>query len=257
MINLHGSESEPHYDLSSVSLPAHRLIIQEVADSFIELLDSYEESHRQFILSALSLAVEAHGNQAPRSEDVPYPCHPIQVARHIIETFGISDPLIIAAALLHDSLEDQSELLASKLNETAGFSEKEAAKLFLENEFGSEVAGIVSLLSNPDIPSLPAGISSEERERIKNDHYLQHVISATSREEVYVIKLADFLENGLALEGVEEPQRSKLEKKYLPVLQYFTVSLEKCSPDSLLYPRKDTLKQRLLDGERRLYGKAS
>ena len=59
------------------------------------------------ILKAAAFAAHKHRDQ--RRKDVkgtPYINHPIEVARVLCEEGGVQDPKILAAALLHDTIED-------------------------------------------------------------------------------------------------------------------------------------------------------
>jgi guanosine-3',5'-bis(diphosphate) 3'-pyrophosphohydrolase len=59
------------------------------------------------LLAALDFAAEKHLAQRRRSAgDVPYINHPIRVARLLAEVGGVDDDEVLAAAVLHDTLED-------------------------------------------------------------------------------------------------------------------------------------------------------
>src|SRR5580704_3066269 len=58
------------------------------------------------LLSAASFAARAHRQQLRKDRQTPYIAHPFRVcliARHV---FGIDDPNVLTAALLHDTIED-------------------------------------------------------------------------------------------------------------------------------------------------------
>jgi len=68
------------------------------------------------ILKAASFAAEKHRNQLRKgAESTPYINHPLEVARMLVEDGNVEDASIIAAALLHDTIEDtettEAELL--------------------------------------------------------------------------------------------------------------------------------------------------
>ena len=64
-------------------------------------------SHNQLILKATHFAAQKHRDQRRKDEEIsPYINHPISVARAISEIGDIEDPEVLAAALLHDTLED-------------------------------------------------------------------------------------------------------------------------------------------------------
>ena len=59
------------------------------------------------IIAALSFASEKHRDQRRKDkETTPYINHPIEVARLLHEVGGITDGATLAAALLHDTVED-------------------------------------------------------------------------------------------------------------------------------------------------------
>ena len=61
----------------------------------------------QLILKAAHFAAQKHRDQRRKDEEIsPYINHPISVARAISEIGDIEDPEVLAAALLHDTLED-------------------------------------------------------------------------------------------------------------------------------------------------------
>ena len=74
----------------------------------------------QLILKAAHFAAVKHRKQKRKDKDkTPYINHPISVAMIISEIGGIDDPEVLAAALLHDTIEDTAtrpEELASIFN---------------------------------------------------------------------------------------------------------------------------------------------
>ena len=63
--------------------------------------------NHQLILNAAGFAAYKHRNQRRKDEEkTPYINHPIAVAKIISEIGNIEDPEILAAALLHDTIED-------------------------------------------------------------------------------------------------------------------------------------------------------
>ena len=66
---------------------------------------------------ALHIALQAHASQVRKSDGTPYIAHPIMVALYLKE-YGF-DELVIAAALVHDVLED-TEFSREKLVEVLG-----------------------------------------------------------------------------------------------------------------------------------------
>ena len=84
------------------------------------------------LLHAASFAAEKHRKQLRKGVDsTPYINHPLEVAERLVRIGGIEDAEVLAAALLHDTIED-TETTAEEL----------AA------EFGARVAAIVVELSD-------------------------------------------------------------------------------------------------------------
>ena len=79
---------------------------------------------------AASVAARFHQGQVRKDGRTPYIAHPMRVALTVRDVFGVDDPVALAAALLHDVIEDT----------TADYDD-------LEKEFGAEVAGVVAALT--------------------------------------------------------------------------------------------------------------
>ncbi|MBX9810903.1 MAG: HD domain-containing protein [Burkholderiales bacterium] len=79
------------------------------------------------ILRAVAFAAHKHRDQRRKDKDAsPYINHPIQLATVLWEEGGVRDAEVIAAALLHDTLEDTETSLQE-----------------LRGEFGEEIAAVV------------------------------------------------------------------------------------------------------------------
>ena len=80
------------------------------------------------VLDAASFAADRHRPQRRKDVDAsPYINHPLALARILALEAGVSDPQVIAAALLHDTIEDTETSLEE-----------------LETRFGALVARIVA-----------------------------------------------------------------------------------------------------------------
>src|SRR6478672_3817225 len=114
----------PRQDIKRSVLPWRR---HQVDVALAPLLEAYQERHKKadttIIEAAYDVALEAHAEQVRRSGE-PYISHPLGVAR-ILADLGLDD-VTIAAALLHDAVEDT-----------------EFTKEGVETAFGPEVANIV------------------------------------------------------------------------------------------------------------------
>jgi guanosine-3',5'-bis(diphosphate) 3'-pyrophosphohydrolase len=89
------------------------------------------------VLRAAAFAADKHRHQRRKDHArTPYINHPLTVARVLAEEGGVKDPEILAAAILHDTLEDT-----------------ETTRRVLEREFGARVAALISEVT--DDKSLP------------------------------------------------------------------------------------------------------
>jgi guanosine-3',5'-bis(diphosphate) 3'-pyrophosphohydrolase len=118
------------------------------------------------VVRALAYAAARHENQRRKNaKGTPYINHPIALLE-ILVTCGVTDGIVLAAALLHDTIED-----------TGATAEE------LTAQFGAEVAAIVVEVS--DDKSLPKA----ERKRLQ----IEHAASASPRAKL--VKLADKIAN--------------------------------------------------------------
>ena len=121
------------------------------------------EDPLQQVLRALEFAAHKHRDQRRKDAQAsPYINHPISLAAVLRNEGGVSDPVVLCAALLHDTIED-TETTADELGEA----------------FGERVRDIVVEVT--DDKSLP----KEERKR------LQVVHAPLSSREAKLVKLAD------------------------------------------------------------------
>ena len=115
------------------------------------------------ILDALAFAAEKHRDQRRKNAEAsPYINHPIAVAHILVNEGGISDPVVICAALLHDTIEDT-----------------ETQPEEIGRRFGREIRHIV--LEVTDDKELPRA----ERKRLQVEH------SSELSHAAKLVKLAD------------------------------------------------------------------
>lgn len=196
-------------------------MVKSFIDENCDFTDEQKEQQLEKFTKALELAMEIHCDQKPRP-DGPYVNHILRVSTRIIEEYGIKDLELLIAALLHDSVEDQSEKLANLSNNDNNISKREKAFLFINDNFGKRVKNTVFKLTN--IEHEDKNISQDQKNKI----YLEHVKEAIKDSDVFPIKLADFSDNALNLESVKDiEKRLKLSHKYLPVIDIFINQIEK------------------------------
>ncbi len=112
------------------------------------------------------MAARAHRNQLRKDKRTPYFSHPVRVALTVAVKFNCTDDKVIAAALLHDILEDTR----------ADYDD-------LLERFGQEIADIVAALSKD------TRLVEPERERRYYDEL------ADAPWQARLIKLADVYDN--------------------------------------------------------------
>lgn len=140
-------------------------------ESLQEKIDSYNpNSDRELIKKAYNYSVTAHSGQSRLSGE-PYIIHPLSVA-HIVADLRMDDSTI-AAALLHDVLED-TKITEIQLNES----------------FGKEITSLVKGVSKLNVGF---HFSSKEEEQIEN--YRRLFVAMAEDIRVIIIKLADRLHN--------------------------------------------------------------
>ena len=115
------------------------------------------------VLQALAFAADKHRDQRRKDAAAsPYINHPIALANVLVREGEVTDPAVLAAALLHDTVEDTQTTPAE-----------------LKTAFGPAVAAIVEEVT--DDKSLPKA----ERKRLQIEH------AATMSREAKLVKLAD------------------------------------------------------------------
>jgi guanosine-3',5'-bis(diphosphate) 3'-pyrophosphohydrolase len=137
----------------------------------------------EIVLEAAAFAAEKHRNQRRKDEEAsPYINHPIQLA-YILVQAGIEDPVVLAAALLHDTIEDTNTTLDE-----------------LEIVFGYEIANIVVECSDDK------RLSKLERKQAQIEH------AAKISPKAKLVKLADKIANVSDINGAP-PAGWSLERK--------------------------------------------
>jgi len=133
------------------------------------MLKRAEETPSPLGLVVKALAFAAHKHRPQRRKDQessPYINHPIDLASILVNEAGIDDAVVVAAAILHDTVED------------TGATPEEIA-----HRFGAEIAAIVAEVT--DDRTLP----KEERKRLQ----IEHAPKVSFRAQQ--VKLADKIAN--------------------------------------------------------------
>jgi guanosine-3',5'-bis(diphosphate) 3'-pyrophosphohydrolase len=135
------------------------------------------------VLRAAAFAAEKHRNQRRKDEEAsPYINHPITLA-HILVRARVEDPVVLAAALLHDTIEDTKTTHDE-----------------LEIVFGHEIANIVAECSDDK------RLDKLERKQAQIDH------AGKISHKAKLVKIADKIANVSDIDGAP-PAGWSLERK--------------------------------------------
>jgi GTP pyrophosphokinase len=135
---------------------------------------------------ALDFAIEAHDDQWRKSGEA-YIMHPCSVAKILAEEMDVTHPEILAAALLHDTVEDVEEITVDLVGE----------------KFGQYVEAIV------DGCTKITQFTGDKQTHYKMIH--RKIFSgAALRPEVMLVKLADRMHNLRTLSSMPQHKRQKV-----------------------------------------------
>jgi (p)ppGpp synthase/HD superfamily hydrolase len=104
--------------------------VERVWTDFVAALP--DPAHRTALRQALAFARARHGQQLRRGSETPYWVHLVRVAMELAR-WGEDSPVLLQAALLHDTVEDTRTTLGE-----------------IRVGFGAEVADLVDWLTAPD-----------------------------------------------------------------------------------------------------------
>lgn len=160
-------------------------------DQMMALLEGTPD--QEVFWKALDFAVEAHEDQWRRSGDA-YILHPCSVAKILAEEMDIGHPEILAAALLHDTVEDVEEVTTQLLG----------------GLFGTYVQAIV------DGCTKVTHSSGDKQSHVKLVH--RKIFSgAALRPEVMLVKLADRLHNLRTLHAMPSRKRQRIAQETIDI----------------------------------------
>ncbi|HET8929916.1 MAG TPA: HD domain-containing protein, partial [Acidimicrobiales bacterium] len=163
----------------------------EVAPVVTAFTQRHPKAPTDRIARAYEVAARAHADQYRRSGE-PYINHPLAVGR-VVADLGVDD-ITIAAALLHDVVEDTGVSLAD-----------------IEAEFGEEVARIVDGVTKLD------GLHFESRQAQQAATLRKMLVAMASDLRVLIIKLADRLHNMRTLAALTETKQERIANETLEI----------------------------------------
>lgn len=183
---------ELHSDLRRSVLPWRRHLVDT---AIAPVLAAYQAVHGKsdtyLIERAFEVARAAHTDQVRRSGE-PFISHPLEVAR-ILANLGLDD-VTIAAALLHDSVEDTSLTLAEVVR-----------------ELGPDVAEIVDGVTKLD----RLQFDTKEAQQIAT--FRKMLVAMAKDIRVLLIKLADRLHNMRTIAALPEAKQRRTAQETLDI----------------------------------------
>jgi guanosine-3',5'-bis(diphosphate) 3'-pyrophosphohydrolase len=175
---------------------------------------------RELVRRAFAFAARAHAQQQRRSGE-PFILHPFGVAKICAELH--LDELTIAAALLHDVVEDTQTDISE-----------------IETEFGEEVARLVAGVTKL------TRIQFQSREQAQAENYRKMIVAMATDMRVILIKLADRLHNLRTIEYLGKQKQIQKAREtleiYAPIAHRLGIQTLKWQLEDLafqtLHPRK-------------------
>ena len=166
-----------------------------VPDDVRELVDLYKSRHPKadttLLTRAYTVAAEAHEGQVRRSGD-PYIVHPLAVAT-ILAELGL-DASTLAAALLHDAVEDTGISLAD-----------------VTRDFGPEVAAMVDGVTKLD------RVRFDSKEAQQAATMRKMLVAMAKDVRVLLIKLADRLHNMRTIAALPREKQERIAQETIDV----------------------------------------
>ena len=167
---------------------------KEIAKQYKELLKiSYQtlsRADKKLIRTAFDTAVDAHKEQRRKSGEA-YIFHPIAVAKIVASEIGL-DATSIAAALLHDVVEDTPYTLAD-----------------IEQIFGETIARIVNGLTKISHLEYQKDVS------IQAENFRKMLLTLNEDIRVIIIKIADRLHNMQTMDSMAPDKQLKIASETL------------------------------------------
>ena len=167
---------------------------KEIAKQYKELLKiSYQtlsRADKKLIRTAFDTAVDAHKEQRRKSGEA-YIFHPIAVAKIVASEIGL-DATSIAAALLHDVVEDTPYTLAD-----------------IEQIFGETIARIVNGLTKISHLEFQKDVS------LQAENFRKMLLTLNEDVRVIIIKIADRLHNMQTMDSMAPDKQLKIASETL------------------------------------------
>lgn len=155
------------------------------------VLARFPQGDASLVRRAFQAAASAHGDQKRQSGEA-YICHPLAVAE-VLADLGL-DPPGVAAALLHDVVED------TQLDQET-----------VEREFGEEVGRLVAGVTKI------SEIEAREKSAAEAENLRRMLLASVDDLRVILIKMADRLHNMQTLAALSEDRRRRMAQETLEI----------------------------------------
>lgn len=210
-------------------LPLHALThthgLAGLRRRFLLEIADFDPDEQALLRRALALSERLHAADARGQE--PYMNHVLRVATRIVCHYRVRDVDVLAAALLHDTVEDHPEELAG-----GAINPTEAALAVIGRDFGERVAALVASVTNPDY----------DPDRDRDEQYRQHVIDALTDDPwARVIKLSDLTDNAVGMIHAAAAKARRAAAKYGPLVPALRQLINRADT-----PLDDDVKARIL-----------
>lgn len=157
----------------------HPNIVDQAYKELLACLpEKFNRADKKLVKEAFLLAKEAHKTQM-RDTGLPYILHPLAVAQIVVKEMRQQGAAVVAAALLHDVVEDTEYSIED-----------------IRSRFGDDVAFLVNAVTKPN------------KQQVDN---FQHILASVEGDvRVLVLKLSDRLHNMRTLGGLRPQKQWKI-----------------------------------------------
>ncbi|MBW3666356.1 MAG: bifunctional (p)ppGpp synthetase/guanosine-3',5'-bis(diphosphate) 3'-pyrophosphohydrolase [Actinobacteria bacterium] len=174
--------------LSSNTTEFSSATLDDVLDAFT---NHHPDGDTDLLRRAHAWAAKAHAGQRRKTGD-PYITHPVAVA-HMLAEYGLDEPTI-AAALLHDTVEDTSLSLEE-----------------IGSEFGNEIARLIDGVTKLD------RVRYSNREQAQAASIRKMVVAMAQDVRVLIVKLFDRLHNLRTVSALRPEKQVRVARETLDV----------------------------------------
>lgn len=170
--------------------------VQFQIDKYREKLSSalfQKGVEQELVLKALDFAYKAHSGQVRKSGE-PYIIHPCTVVDILLFDLDLVFPELLAAAFLHDVVEDLEHITIDQI----------------ESQFGKKISDIVDGCTKLRRFRMPTNT-------LKDLTHSKIFLTASQCPEIFLVKLADRLHNLRTLKSLPQPKRQQIARETLDI----------------------------------------